>query len=211
MASRRSVLARTGAALLSPAAGASAFDLPPRDGFAGAVSPYTLDDPMACRKYAAMANPDKLKQQASAFFAVSSGDIGSLQAMADNGWALAEIVDESGTTLLHRSAKVGDDSAVKLLIKAGSSIDAYTTFMETPLHLAVRNNRLACVKALVEAGASTAAVYGKSGDTAVTLAKKYKFESIVDYFKSKGVASAEPLGGEITQGRECYIVGLFCK
>ena len=54
-------------------------------------------------------------------------------------------------------------------------------------------------------------MYGKSGDTAVTLAKKYKFESIVDYFKSKGVASAEPLGGEITQGRECYIVGLFCK
>ena len=105
LASRRSVIAGTGAAFLWPEGGASAFDLPPRDGFAGAVSPYILDDPVACAKYAKMANPDKLRQQNAAVWAVGTGDAESLQAMADGGWALAEIVDsESGTTLLHRAA-----------------------------------------------------------------------------------------------------------
>ena len=212
LTSRRSVIATT---LLSPV-GASAFDLPPRDGLAGAVAPYSLDDPEACRKYAARPNPDKTRQQAAVIQAISTGDIGSLQAMADGGWSLAEFVDEeSGTTMLHRAAKVGDEAAVRLLLKGGSPTEAYTSFMETPLHLAVRNNRLGCVKALVEAGASASALYGKSGgDTAVTLAQKYRFESIVDYFESKGLApaAAAPRGGDgLNQERECYIAGLFCN
>ena len=108
--------------------------------------------------------------------------------MADGGWALAEIADDSGKTLLHRAAQVDNESAVKLLLTMGSPLDAYTSFKETPLHLAVRNNRLACVKLLVEAGASTSAPYGKSGDTALALATKYRFESVVEYLKSKGAA-----------------------
>ena len=57
-------------------------------------------------------------------------------------------------------------------LKAGAPIDAVSSFVETPLHLAVRNNRLACVQLLVEAGANTAAEYGKNGDTALSLAQK---------------------------------------
>ena len=56
--------------------------------------------------------------------------------------------------LLHRAAQLGNEPAVRLLLKAGSPLDPYTAFRETPLHLAVRNNQLACVQALVEAGAS---------------------------------------------------------
>jgi len=37
-----------------------------------------------------------------------------------------------------------------------------------------------------EAGASTAALYSKTGDTALTLAQKYRFESIVEYLKGRG-------------------------
>ena len=56
---------------------------------------------------------------------------------------------------------------------------------------------------------ATSAEYGKSGDTAATLAQNYNYESIVEYFKSKGLASAEP-EQQVAQRRECYIVGLFC-
>lgn len=56
-ATRRSVLVSTATVCLSPAVAATAFDLPPRDGVAGAVSPYTLDDREACRQYAGMPNP----------------------------------------------------------------------------------------------------------------------------------------------------------
>ena len=195
VATRRDVIAGIfGAALLSPASAASAFDLPSLDGLAGAMTPYNLDDPEANRRSAAMANPDRNRQQIAAFAAVNDGDMVTLQAMADGGWALAELgLDDSGVgqTVLHRAAFLGNEKAVRLLIKAGTPIDAYTTFKETPLHLAVRNNRLVCVKALVEAGASTSKEYSTNGDTALTLAQKYKFESIVAYLESKGAVSAQ--------------------
>ena len=98
--SRRGVLVSTGATLLLPAASVRAYDLPPREGAARAVSPYdpTVEDPAELRKYAAMANPDVSKQQNAAFQAVTLGDMRALQGMADGDWALAEIADESGKT-----------------------------------------------------------------------------------------------------------------
>ena len=98
LASRRSVLATTAAALLSPAAAVRAYDLPP---------PTQMEDASARRTYASMGNPDKSKQQGSAFIAVSNGDMPTLQAMADSGWALAELADDADKTVLHRAAQVG--------------------------------------------------------------------------------------------------------
>jgi ankyrin repeat protein len=187
MVSRRSVIVTT---VLSPTA-VSAFDLPPPDGLVAAFNPYdikALEDPNVRSKFAAAPNPDKARQQSSAYFAVSNGDIDSLQAMADGGWALAELADDNGKTLLHRAAQIGNEPAVKLLLKMSSPIDAYTSFKETPLHLAVRNNHLECVKLLVDAGASMSALYSTNGDTALTLAKKYKFADVFEYLKSKGAA-----------------------
>lgn len=189
-ASRRSVLATAAAALLSPAVAANAYDLPP---------PTEMTDPVALRKYAAMGNPDKKQQQGSAFIAITNGDMPTLQAMADGGWALGELADDAGKTVLHRAATVGNEPALRLLLKAGGPIDAYTSFNETPLHLAVRNNRLACVKLLVEAGASTAAEYGKNGDTALSLAQKYKFEPVIEYLQSKGAPGAAA-GSKASEG-----------
>ena len=66
------------------------FDLPPpKDGFVAAFNPYdlkALEDPEVRRTYAAKPNPDVPMQQSSAYYAVSNGDIESLQAMADGGW-----------------------------------------------------------------------------------------------------------------------------
>ena len=242
VASRRSVLATAAAALLSPAVAANAYDLPP---------PTEMTDPVALKKYAAMGNPDKKQQQGSAFIAITNGDMPTLQAMADNGWALGELADDAGKTVLHRAATLGNEPALKLLLKAGSlanhkpdpnpnpspnpdpnpdpssnpnpnpnpdqagsPIDAYTSFNETPLHLAVRNNRLGCVKLLVDAGASTAAEYGKNGDTALSLAQKYKFEPIIDYLKSKGapgaVAGSKAADSEIDRGAPGFLPSLPC-
>ena len=182
VASRRSVLSTAAAAFLSPAVAVNAFDLPP---------PTQMEDAAARSTYAAMGNPDKSKQQGSAFIALGNSDMASLQAMADSGWALDELADDAGKTVLHRAAQVGNAPAVTLLLKAGSPIDAYSAFRETPLHLAVRNNRLECVKLLVEAGASTSAQYGKDGDTALSLAQKYRFEAVVGYLTSKGAPGAD--------------------
>uniref|UniRef100_A0A7S0HXF8 Uncharacterized protein n=1 Tax=Phaeocystis antarctica TaxID=33657 RepID=A0A7S0HXF8_9EUKA len=205
VASRRSVLATAAAALLSPAVAANAYDLPP---------PTEMTDPVALKKYAAMGNPDKKQQQGSAFIAITNGDMPTLQAMADNGWALGELADDAGKTVLHRAATLGNEPALKLLLKAGSPIDAYTSFNETPLHLAVRNNRLGCVKLLVDAGASTSAEYGKNGDTALSLAQKYKFEPIIDYLKSKGapgaVAGSKAADTEIDRGAPGFLPSLPC-
>ena len=37
--------------------------------------------------------------------------------MADGGWALAELEDDAGKTALHRAATVGNEPALKLLLK----------------------------------------------------------------------------------------------
>mmetsp|Transcript_43030 Transcript_43030/g.132585 ORF Transcript_43030/g.132585 Transcript_43030/m.132585 type:complete len:223 (-) Transcript_43030:176-844(-) len=184
---QRRVLLNLGAAMLVSPTAARAFDLPLLDiSLTAAMIPYTLEDAEARRRYAAKANPPLPRQQACVNYAVTTGDIESLQAMAEGGWSLADLVDDGGKTPLHRAAQQGNEAAIRLLVKAVSPIDAYTQFRETPLHLAVRNNRLACVKLLVEAGASTAALYSKTGDTALTLAQKYRFESIVEYLKGRG-------------------------
>ena len=86
VASRRSVLATSTVAVLSPAA-AGAFNLPP---------PTEASDPEKRRAYAAMENPEPFAQQNPAFFAVTNGDMESLQAMADSGWALTELADDAG-------------------------------------------------------------------------------------------------------------------
>ena len=82
--SRRAVLAAT---LVSPAAAARAFDLPPYDTLAAAVSPYDMqpseEDAAA---YAAKPNPDQSRQPICASSAILNGDLPSLQAMADGGW-----------------------------------------------------------------------------------------------------------------------------
>ena len=50
--------------------------------------------------------------------------------------------------------------------------------------MATRNNRLDCVKALLDAGASTS-IKTVGGDTALSFANKYKFQPVADALGSK--------------------------
>jgi hypothetical protein len=170
--SRRALLG--GAVAFTSSSAASAFDLPPLEEF---------ENPRSRRSFAKMPNPPVGKQQSSAFYAVTTGDIQSLESMADAGWALADVKDSAGKRVLHRAAQVGNAPAVKLLIKAGAPVDSVTTWDETPLHFAVRNGHVEAAKELIASGASTKRLtYG--GDDALTLAKKYKKTSMVDYLSS---------------------------
>ena len=193
-ASRRNVLGAAAAALLSPSA-VSAFNLPP---------PTEVTDPEKRQFYAALENPEKSAQVSPALSALNNDDMESLQAMAKDGWALTELADEAGRTVLHRAALIGNEDAVRFMLKLGSPIDTYSNFKETPLHLAIRNNRLECVRVLVEAGASTSLAYGTKEETALMLAEKYKLKPIIEYLKSKGApgsfAGYPCLSGACTYG-----------
>ena len=171
---RRQALA-LGAGLLSAPRSSSAFDLPILEQF---------DDPKARKKAASMPNPPATKQQSSAFYAVSTGDQDSLQAMIDAGWALGEVSDTAGKTVLHRAAQVGNARAVEALLKAGSTVDPVTQWKETPLHMAVRTNRLPVVKQLVEQGASLSK-QTIGGDDALAIAKKYRYAEVETYLAGK--------------------------
>jgi ankyrin repeat protein len=93
------------------------------------------------------------KQTGDVFYALTTGDLPTLNKMAASGWSLAECKDTAGKTALHRAAQLGNTGAIEILLKAGSKVDAKTTWKETPLHYAARNGRLPAVKQLVEAGA----------------------------------------------------------
>ena len=163
LASRRAALLGAAAATLPLSQRALAFNLPPLASF---------EDPKARAAAAKQSNPDKTSQQAAAFYAVTTNDMGSLQNMADGGWDLKDLKDTAGKTVLHRAAQVGNEKAMELLIKSGADVNAVTDFKETPLHLATRTAKLGCIKQLVEAGALTSKT-NLGGDTPLMLAQKY--------------------------------------
>ena len=162
--------AAAAAAVFSTTA-ATAYDVPPLTSY---------DDPAIRKTFAARPNPQLKSQQTAAFYAVSTGDMPTLTAMADAGWDLAKACDHTGKTVLHRAAQVGNAPAVAVLLKAGAVVDGTNTWDETPLHMATRNGKLPVVKQLVESGADVSKkTYG--GDTALDLAKKYRMTSVEEY------------------------------
>eukprot|EP00967_Tisochrysis_lutea_P101338 scaffold151963_cov35-Tisochrysis_lutea.AAC.1 len=143
-----------------------------------------FSDPKARALAAPRPNPELSTQQQAAFFAITNNDLLTLQKMIDSGWDLAKATDTSGKTSLHRAAQLGNADAINILVKAGVPLDPINTWQETPLHIAARNGCVAAVKTLLDAGASTSAqTFG--GDTAMSLAQKYKKASVVELLASK--------------------------
>eukprot|EP00308_Calcidiscus_leptoporus_P018117 CAMPEP_0119373564 /NCGR_PEP_ID=MMETSP1334-20130426/25986_1 /TAXON_ID=127549 /ORGANISM="Calcidiscus leptoporus, Strain RCC1130" /LENGTH=199 /DNA_ID=CAMNT_0007391373 /DNA_START=12 /DNA_END=611 /DNA_ORIENTATION=- len=154
----------------------SAFDLPPLEEF---------DNPRARASFASRPNPNLGKQVGSAFYAVTAGDVQTLQAMVDAGWDLDRATDTAGKTTLHRAAQLGNEAAVQILVDAGVKIDPVTKWAETPLHMAVRNNKLGAVKKLVSAGASLTKV-NFNDDNALGIARRYRYEAMADFLAELG-------------------------
>merc|ERR1719460_1203205 len=173
---RRAVLQQSAAAaasLLAPGL-AGAFDVPPLDAY---------DDPKAKLAFEGKANPPLTKQASSAFYAITTNDDTGLRRMIESGWDLSAASDSAGKTAMHRAAQVGNTGAIQLMLDAGVKPSVANKFDETPLHMAVRNGRLPAVKLLVGAGADLGAkTFG--GDTALSLAAKYRMKPIEEYLSS---------------------------
>lgn len=64
------------------------------------------------------------------------------------------LIDYNGWTALHHAAVKGDIESSLELIENGANVNAYSTSMKTPLHLAAYHNHPEIIQILVNAGAS---------------------------------------------------------
>ena len=104
----------------------------------------------------------------TALLHAAGGSLGCLSELITRGASLV-IKDNEGYTALHRAAGSEEDSEaelVHLLLKHGASVEVYNNGGGSPLHMALAAGNKPAVVALLEAGASLAAV-DCDGDTAL--------------------------------------------
>ena len=102
--------------------------------------------------------------------AASRGQIETVQKLLRVGADVNEAQGD-GMTALHWAAERGDLPLARMLIYAGSNIEAGTRIGHyTPLHIASRNGRTEVVEALLAAGADVAAKTSNSGVMPIHLA-----------------------------------------
>lgn len=85
--------------------------------------------------------------------AVGKGDINTVRNLLLGGACANSKHDNSGDTLLHLAAKLGDEEMLKLLLGHGAEIDAFNEEGCAPLFLAARRGHVPAVRALLAAGA----------------------------------------------------------
>jgi ankyrin repeat protein len=89
--------------------------------------------------------------------AIGNGNPEMMRLLLDAG-ADAKAVDPAGEPMLLLAARVGVADAVQLLLDRGAAVDAVdTAYKQTPLMVAVRENRLTVVTLLLDGGASVRA------------------------------------------------------
>lgn len=107
-------------------------------------------------------------------YACEGGNIKLIEFLLENGLDVNRGRTESP---LHKSAKLGREDIVRLLITYKPAIDGY--YMETPLYYAAKNGHLDVVKILVESGANKDMNHGWSG----SCFKFMPFEDIIDHLE----------------------------
>lgn len=103
--------------------------------------------------------------------AVKGGDLELCRRFAREGADLK--ATQYGTTLLHEAAASGHVSVCLWLLENGADLEAKNSYGWTPLMFAAWKNQVAVCKAFLDAGAKRDTV-DKNGDTAMSLAEKYK-------------------------------------
>ena len=84
--------------------------------------------------------------------AVWSDNLGILELLLDAGVPPSS-VDRSGRSALYKAIMVARSDMVRALVRAGSHIDMCDNGMTTPVILAIKWNRLPCLRVLLAAGA----------------------------------------------------------
>ncbi len=102
--------------------------------------------------------------------AASLGDINGVRNLLRNG-AEVNNAQGDGMTPLHWAAEIGNSELAKMLIYAGSNLEAGTRIGQyTPLHIASRNGHENIVDILLKSGANPNTKTTNSGTTAIHLA-----------------------------------------
>ncbi len=101
-----------------------------------------------------ISNHEDFNKEAPIHVASRCGNVSMLELLFDNG-ANASLVDGKGRTCLHCAAQSGNNDCLLFLLFTGCS-----TMLEirddqgyTPLHVAVKGNKIECVQSLLEHGA----------------------------------------------------------
>ena len=97
------------------------------------------------------------------------------------------LLDDTGSTALHKAACGGYNDIVQLLLMKGASIQAINHFNDTSLHLAARNGHTSTVELLHSKGASIEAI-NHLGKTPLHLAAMNGHTSTVELLHSKGAS-----------------------
>ena len=116
----------------------------------------------------------------------NKGKVVDLILEQSNAKALLALKNERGFTPLHMalSSFQSSEELIAQLIKAGSDVNTENIYKESPLHDAVKQEKLAWVKVLVDNGAKIEKKDYR-GNTALDWAKKRQNHEIIDYLQSK--------------------------
>ena len=124
--------------------------------------------------------------------AASRNDADTVRSLLQSGADVNEAQGD-GMTALHWASETGNAEVARMLLYAGSNLEAGTRIGNyTPLHIASRNGHTAVVAALIEAGADVNAVTTNSGATPLHLAAASGNAEAVDRLIAAGAIVLPP-------------------
>ena len=125
------------------------------------------------------------------YLAVGRGQFTAAKLLLEHGANANALSNYSGPAL-HVAASKSRSDLMALLLAHGANPES-TLKGETALHISAKFGCLACVKALVEAGANVNAVtFGDYGRTPIHLAKLYNYDEMANYLMAHGVVLPKP-------------------
>ncbi len=100
--------------------------------------------------------------------------------------------DTAGNTALIAAATAGNDDMVSLLLDFDADPNTANKYGDTPLHAAVRKNRIHAVRELLVYGANPQAVKSSNGETPLSIALDKGNEAIVQLLLGEEVREVSP-------------------